>query len=133
MTQDHKQPYAARVLDAYAELVAERQNRDVPIHELYQRVGGSLPELHDFLRYQCRAQRCVPTSGEPMLASEEAKRTALHLPGETDAFLNVKLIEPPPMTQEQREAKPDHERYEELLRATAALRYPPEERTPELA
>jgi hypothetical protein len=28
--------------------------------------------------------------------------------------------------------RPEHERYERLLRATAALRYPPEERTPEL-
>jgi hypothetical protein len=52
-------------------------------------------------------------------------RPPLRLPGEPDAFLNVKLIEPPPRIQEQREAKPDHERYEERLRATAALRYPP--------
>jgi hypothetical protein len=176
MSQDYEQTYTQRVMQAYAEIAAERQTPDVPVHALYQRIGGSLPELHDWLRQECRAHHCVPTTGEPAFASEEAKRTALTLnqPGASETFLNVKLLDMPTVTQQQQpqqpevgrmheleafvqrvydshgkmydgqlyeESKrlmthaqrPEHERYEGLLRATAALRYPMEERTAELS
>ena len=131
MTWDDEPRYTARVLTAYKALAEEMQSPDVTIAVLHRRVGGSIQELHDWLRSECQAQRCVPSVGEPVFAGDAAKQSVLRLPGERESFLRVKLLEPP-MIQEQRQAKPDHERYEELLRATAELRYPPEERTPEL-
>jgi hypothetical protein len=133
MTWENGQTYSQRVWTAYRALAAETKFIDVPIHSLHRRVGGSIHELHDWLRQECYAHRAVPTVGEPAFAGDAARQSALTLsePGASETFLNIKLL-PPPMIQEQREAQPDHERYEELLRATAELRYPPEERTPEL-
>jgi hypothetical protein len=172
----------------------------VPIHALHRRVGGSLLEIQAFLRAESLAHRAVASIGEPAFAGDAARQNALCLTGETDrttgkpqSFLLIKLIEPPPMAQEQapqptaaqpelgrgltrddldviiealeyrcdaieggtdfdevarlksigatlaklrvleaQPQRPEHERYERLLRATAALRYPAEERTPEL-
>jgi hypothetical protein len=99
-------PYAAQVFEAYQMLAAERQNPDVPVHDLYRRVGGSLAEFQAFLQQEALGQRLVPSTGEPAFATEEALRTSLTLPGETDpvsgcpiTFLNVKLLEPPPAQQ----------------------------------
>jgi hypothetical protein len=193
--------YSQRVYQAYQALVAETQSPDVAINALHRRVGGSIHELHSFLRQECHAQRCAVSTGEPAFAGQAALQSALTLPGEIDratgkpqSFLLIKLIQPPPMTQEQPrqptaalapslggrltrddldvilealeyrcdaisggtdfdevtrlksigatleklralEAQPqrtEHERYQSLLRAMAALRYPAEERTPEL-
>jgi hypothetical protein len=198
--QGDEPTYSMRVYRAYAELAAETQSPDVAINALHRRVGGSIHELHAFLRQECQAQRCAVSTGEPAFAGDAARQSALTLPGEIDratgkpqSFLLIKLIEPPPMTQEHplqqtaaqpepgrrlnrddldviiealeyrcdaisggtdidevarlksigatleklraleaQPQRPEHERYERLLRATAALRYPAEERTPEL-
>jgi len=127
----HDQPYGVRVYDAYRELAEQYQSPDVPIHAIHGRIGGSIHELHDFLRRECRAQNCVPTKGEPAFAGDAARQSALTLPGEKDTFLNIKLIEPPPMTHQQpNQAESPVEEYERLLRRISELRYP--ERTPEL-
>jgi hypothetical protein len=194
LSQDHEQPYAVRVWEAYRELSERYQTPDVPIHAIHGRVRGSIHELHTFLRTESLAHRAVATTGEPAFAGDAARQSALTLPGASETFLNIKLIEPPPMTQQQQpqqqspqqpeigrrltrddldviiealeyrceaieagtdfdetarlksivptleklralEAqpqRPEHERYQSLLRAMAALRYPTEERTPEL-
>jgi hypothetical protein len=182
-------------------LAAETQSPDVAINALHRRLGGSIAELHALLREQCFAHNCIPSTGEPLFAGDAARQSALTIPGEVDratgkpvAFLNIKLLQPPSMQQEQppqptaalapslggrltrndldvilesleyrcdaiaggtdldevarlksigatleklraleaQPQRPEHERYERLLRATAALRYPAEERTPEL-
>jgi hypothetical protein len=201
MSGDEGQTYSMRVYQAYQALCDEMQTPDVPIHAIHRRVGGSLLELQNHLRAESLAHRAVPSTGEPAFAGDAARQSALTLPGEVDratgkpqSFLLIKLIEPPPMTQEQppqptaalapllgrrltrddlqaiiealeyrcdaietgtdfdevarlksigatleklraieaQPQRPEHERYESLLRATADLRYPPEERTPEL-
>ena len=191
MSQDHEQPYAVRVWKAYRELSERYQTPDVPIHAIHGRVRGSIHELHDLLRAESLAHRAVATTGEPAFAGDAARQSALTLPGASETFLNIKLLNPPIMNEPQQtaalapspgrrltrddlaviiealeyrcdaieggtdfdevarlksivptleklralEAQPqraEHERYESLLRATAALRYPPEERTPEL-
>jgi hypothetical protein len=198
---DEGQTYSQRVWAAYRALCDEMRTPDVPIHAIHRRVGGSLLELQNHLRAECLAHRAVPSTGEPAFAGDAARQSALCLPGETDratgkpqSFLPIKLIDPPPMTQEQlpqqtaalapslgrrltrddlaviiealeyrcdavetgtdfdevarlksivptleklraleaQPQRPEHERYERLLRATAELRYPPEERTAEL-
>jgi hypothetical protein len=140
MSQDDDRiTYGQRVWQAYQTIAAERQSLDIPIAELHRRVGGDIWELHDHLRSECLAHHAVVSTGEPAFASDEAKRTALTLPGERDTFLNVKLIESPAMTQDQQQQpKPSFvvpspvEQYEYHLRQLAALRYPAEERTAEL-
>ena len=194
MSQDHERPYAVRVWQAYRELAERYRTPDVPIHAIHGRVRGSIHELHDLLRAESLAHRAVATTGEPALAGDAARQSALTLPGQSETFLNIKLIEPPSMSQPQppqsaaalapwlgrrltrdeldviiealeyrceaieggtdldevarlkgigatltklraleaQPQRPEHERYERLLRATAALRYPPEERTAEL-
>jgi hypothetical protein len=202
LSQGHEQPYAVRVWKAYRELAERYQTPDVPIHAIHGRVRGSIRELHDLLRAESLAHRAVATTGEPAFAGDAARQSALTLPGASETFLNIKLIEPPLMTREQPPqptaalapspgrrltrddlnviiealeywcdaieggtdfdetarlksnetarlksivpaleklralgAQPqrlEHERYESLLRATAALRYPAEERTAEL-
>jgi hypothetical protein len=92
---DKGQTYTHRVWPAYRALCGEMQTPDVPIHALHRRVGGNIHELHDFLRNQCRAQRCVPTTGEPAFAGDAARQSALRLPGEKETFLNIKLLNPP--------------------------------------
>jgi hypothetical protein len=180
--------YGVRVWNAYRELAEQYQAIDVPIHALHRRVGGSLLELQNHLRAECLGHRAVATTGEPAFAGDAARQSALRLPGESETFLNIKLLNPPPMSQQQPEPqrqvaslnrddlaviiealeyrcdvieggtdfdevarlksiaptleklraieaqpqRPEHERYESLLRATAALRYPAEERTAEL-
>ena len=131
MSQDHEQPYAVRVWKAYRELAERYRTPDVPIHAIHGRVGGSIHELHAFLRAESLAHRAVATTGEPTLAGDAARQSALTLPGEKDTFLNIKLIEPPPMTHQQpNQAESPVEEYERLLRRISELRYP--ERTPEL-
>ena len=192
MSQGHEQPYAVRVWEAYRQLSERYQTPDVPIHALHGRVRGSLHELHAFLRTESLAHRAVATSGEPALAGDAARQSALCLPGASETFLNIKLLNPPIMNEQQQQQpskqqrqaaglnrddlqtiiealeyrcdaieggtdfdetarlksivptleklraleaqpqRPEHERYESLLRATAALRYPAEERTAEL-
>jgi hypothetical protein len=92
--------YAARVRQAYQQLAGERRNPDVPIVDLYQRVGGELAPFHRFLEQEAYEGRAVPTTGEPTLASGEAQLPALVLRGELDRvsgqplrFFNVKLFE----------------------------------------
>ena len=133
--EDHDQPYPMRVYQAYRDLVEEYQSPDVPIHAIHGRVRGSIHELHDLLRTESLAHRAVATTGEPAFAGDAAKQSALTLPGERESFLNVKLLNPPTMTQDIRESQTleqQVQRYEWLLRETAALRYPESERTPEL-
>jgi hypothetical protein len=189
--EDPQEPYAVRVWNAYRELAEQYQSPDIPIHAMHGRIGGSIHELHEFLRAESLAHRAVATTGEPAFAGDAARQSALTLPGESETFLNIKLLNPPIMNErqqqppkQQRQAaglnrddlqtliealeyrceaietgtdfdevarlksivptleklraleaqpqRPEHERYENLLRATAALRYPPEERTAEL-
>ena len=49
MSHNHEQTYTQRVMQAYAEIAAERQSPDAPTHALHRRVGGSIHELHDTL------------------------------------------------------------------------------------
>jgi hypothetical protein len=94
--------YEQRVLQAYRELVIERQGPDVPIHCLHRRVGGDFDRLQAYLRQACLEQRAVPSSGEPSVVGAAARQSALHLPGEKESFLLIRLLEPQPaMTQEQ--------------------------------
>jgi hypothetical protein len=79
-----------RVHSAYASVSAEQRTPDVPISDLYSRVGGSLREFHDFLTQACLEHRAVPTSGEPVFASHSAKERALVIEGKM--FLNIKFI-----------------------------------------
>jgi hypothetical protein len=187
LSQGHEQPYAVRVWKAYRELAERYQTPDVPIHAIHGRVRGNIHELHTFLRTESLAHRAVATTGEPAFAGDAVRQSALTLPGESETFLNIKLLNPPTMNEPQPQgrasglnrddlqaiiealeyrcdaieggtdfdetarlksigatlaklraleaqpqAAPEHERYESLLRATAALRYPPEERTVEL-
>ena len=80
-----------RVLLAYRTLSGEQRTPDVPISDLYSRVGGSLREFHDFLTRACFDHRAVPTGGEPVFASPEAKERALHIEGKM--FLNIKFVQ----------------------------------------
>lgn len=108
MSNDDLLTYSQRVFSAYESLGEEMQTPDVPIHAIHRRVGGSLLELQNHLRAECRAHRAVPSTGEPAFAGDAARQSALCLPGETDratgkpqSFLLIKLIDPPTMTQEQ--------------------------------
>jgi hypothetical protein len=189
VSQDHDQAYPVRVWNAYRDLAERYQTPDVPIHALHGRVGGSIHDLHEFLRAESLAHRAVATTGEPTLAGDAARQSALTLPGASETFLNIKLLNPPAMQQseqspqqaptgrlsrddldviiealeyrcdaieagtdfdetarlksivptleklralESQPQRPEHERYERLLRATAALRYPVSERSAEL-
>jgi hypothetical protein len=95
MSNGHELTYGQRVYAAYAEIAAERQSPDVPIHALHRRVGGSIHELHDALRAECLAHRAVPSVGEPAFAGDAARQSALRLPGEKETFLSIKLLDPP--------------------------------------
>jgi hypothetical protein len=55
------------------------------------------------LRNECQVQRCVPSVGEPTAVGDAARQSALHLPGEKDGFLRVKLLEPPVAHQQRAE------------------------------
>jgi hypothetical protein len=108
MSGDEGQTYPMRVYQAYQALAADAQSPDVAINALHRRVGGSIHELHAFLRAESLAHRAVATTGEPAFAGDAARQSALTLPGETDratgkpqSFLLIKLIDLPPMTQEQ--------------------------------
>jgi hypothetical protein len=79
-----------RVLLAYKALSDEQRTPDVPISDLYSKVGGSLGEFHDFLTRACLDHRAVPTGGEPVFASPEARERALHIEGKM--FLNIKFV-----------------------------------------
>jgi hypothetical protein len=138
MSWDDRLTYVQRVYQAYREIAEETKFIDVPIHALHRRVGGSIHELHDVLRAECLAHRAVATVGEPAFAGDAARQSALRLPGEKDIFLNIKLIEPPMAQDQQQQPKPRFvvplpiEQYEYHLRQLAALKYPEEERTPEM-
>jgi hypothetical protein len=79
-----------RIHQAYTELMTARHAPDVPISELYARVGGSLEAFHGVLRAACYEQRAVPTMGEPAFASDTARSQALVIDGEK--FLNIKFL-----------------------------------------
>lgn len=79
-----------RIHHAYTEVMAARNAPDVPISELYARVGGPLEAFHEVLRAACYEHRAVPTVGEPAFASDAARRQALVIDG--DKFLNIKFL-----------------------------------------
>ncbi|MBV8898497.1 MAG: hypothetical protein JOY92_00075 [Verrucomicrobia bacterium] len=79
-----------RIQQAYTEVMAARHAPDVPISELYARVGGSLEAFHEVLRAACYEQRAVPTVGEPAFASDTARRQALVI--DEEKFLNIKFL-----------------------------------------
>jgi hypothetical protein len=79
-----------RIRQAYIEIMTARHAPDVPISELYARVGGSLEAFHQILRTACYEHRAVPTIGEPAFASDTARREALVIDGEK--FLNIKFL-----------------------------------------
>ena len=98
--------YTQRVYQAYRDLAKQYRSPDVRIDALHGRLGGSLQDLHRWLRQACRDHLAVPSTGEPALADHAARQSALWLPGETDratgkpqSFLLIKLIDPPTMTQ----------------------------------
>jgi hypothetical protein len=108
MKGDDQRTYSQRIWESYRELCQERQSIDVPIDALARRVGGSIAELHAFLRAECWAHRATPSTGEPAFAGDAARQSALCLSGEADRapgkpqlFLLIKLIGQPPMTQQQ--------------------------------
>jgi hypothetical protein len=80
----------ARIQTAYLEVMTARKAPDVPISELYARVGGSLEAFHEVLRAACYEHRAVPTTGEPAFASDTARHQALVIDG--DKFLNIKFL-----------------------------------------
>ena len=80
----------ARIQKAYLEVMTARKAPDVPISELYGRVGGSLEAFHEVLRAACYEHRAVPTMGEPAFASDTARHQALVIDGEK--FLNIKFL-----------------------------------------
>ena len=55
------------------------------------------------LRAECLAHRAVPTVGEPAFAGDAARQSALRIPGEKEAFLNIKLLEPPMLDNQRQE------------------------------
>jgi hypothetical protein len=130
MMETQDQTYSARGFDVYRELSEQYQSPDVPIDVIHGRVGGSIHQLHAFLRAESLAHRAVATTGEPTLAGDAARQSALTLPGEKDLFLNIKLLEPPPMSQEQQQAELPTQEYERLLRRIYEWRYPESEREP---
>ncbi|MBW0001601.1 MAG: hypothetical protein JO015_21100 [Verrucomicrobia bacterium] len=79
-----------RIRDAYTEIMTARNAPDVPISELYARVGGALEAFHRILRTACYEHRAVPTIGEPTFASDTARNQALVIEGEK--FLNIKFL-----------------------------------------
>jgi hypothetical protein len=79
-----------RIHKAYTDLRTARRSPDVPISELYAKVGGSLDAFHEALRTACFEHRAVPTSGEPAFASQTALDQALVIDGEK--FLNFKFL-----------------------------------------
>lgn len=79
-----------RIHQAYTELMTARNAPDVPISELYARVGGALEAFHEVLRTACYEHRAVPTMGEPAFASDTARSQALVIDGEK--FLNIKFL-----------------------------------------
>lgn len=79
-----------RIREAYTEIMTARNAPDVPISELYARVGGSLEAFHRILRTACYEHRAVPTIGEPTFASDTARNQALVIEGEK--FLNIKFL-----------------------------------------
>jgi hypothetical protein len=79
-----------RIHQAYTDLRTARRSPDVPISELYAKVGGPLDAFHEVLRKACFEHRAVPTSGEPAFASQTALDQALVIDGER--FLNVKFL-----------------------------------------
>jgi hypothetical protein len=81
---------AERIHQAYTEVMTARNAPDVPISELYVRVGGSLETFHEVLRTACYEHRAVPTMGEPAFASDIARNQALVIDGEK--FLNIKFL-----------------------------------------
>ena len=129
MSQDHEQHYSVGVWSAYRELAKQYQTPDVPIHAIHGRVGGSIHELHEFLRAECLAHRAVPSTGEPAFAGDAARQSALTLPGEKETFLNIKLLGSS-MGDNQQQAESPAQEYERLMRRLYELKYP--ERTPEL-
>jgi len=100
LSQDHEQPYAVRVWEAYRELSEQYQSPDVRIDALHAKLGGSLQDLHHWLRQACRDHLAIPSTGEPTLAGHAARQSALSLPGESETFLRIRLLEPSTMTQE---------------------------------
>ena len=58
--QDDEMTYSQRVWTAYQSLAEEMKAPDVPLHALHRRVGGSIHELHDFLREECLGHRPIP-------------------------------------------------------------------------
>ena len=79
-----------RIHQAYIEIMTARNAPDVPISELYARVGGPLDAFHRVLRTACYEHRAVPTTGEPAFASDTARYQALVIDGEK--FLNIKFL-----------------------------------------
>jgi hypothetical protein len=67
-----------------------RRSPDVPIAELYAKVGGPLDAFHEVLRKACFEHRAVPTLGEPAFAAPIARDQALAIEGEK--FLNIKFL-----------------------------------------
>jgi hypothetical protein len=95
------QPYGVRVYQAYRALAEQYQSPDVRIDALHAKVGGSLQDLHQWLRQACLHHLAVPSSGEPAPADHAARQSALRLPGGSETFLRIKLLEPPTMSQDQ--------------------------------
>jgi hypothetical protein len=109
-----EQTYSQRVYQAYRDLAEQYQSPNVRIDALHSRLGGSLRDLHRWLRQACRDHLAVPSAGEPALADHAARQSALCLPGEADratgkpqSFLLIKLIDPPTMTQDQHPQQPE--------------------------
>jgi hypothetical protein len=86
--------YSVRVYSAYRKLAEQYQSPEVRIDALHGQVGGSLQDLHQWLRNAWRAQCCVPCVGEPTAVGDAARQSALRLSGERETFLRVKLLEP---------------------------------------
>ena len=86
--------YSVRVYSAYRKLADQYQSPEVRIDALHGQVGGSLQDLHQWLRNAWRAQFCVPCVGEPTAVGDAARQSALRLSGERETFLRVKLLEP---------------------------------------
>ena len=79
-----------RIHRAYTEVAAAHRSPDVPIAEVYAKVGGPLGAFHQVLHAACLEHRAVPTIGEPAFASQTARDQALVIAGEK--FLNIKFL-----------------------------------------
>jgi hypothetical protein len=93
--EDDRLTYSQRVFAAYKSLAEEMQSPDVTIDALHRRVGRDIRDLHRWLKWECMAHRASPSIGEPLYAGDAARQSALHLPGEKDALLRVKLLQLP--------------------------------------